>query len=84
MSECKTCGKPLTVEIDLEEEDNEYDEASASEKVVPDSVELQCGCYFHWCVPLPWTTLQYNDLRYVMVSMLTMRDSGNVYLMPMR
>ncbi|KAL8938610.1 MAG: hypothetical protein Q9216_003803 [Gyalolechia sp. 2 TL-2023] len=41
MSECKTCGKPLTVEIDPEEEDDEYDQASFSGHVVPDSVELQ-------------------------------------------
>lgn len=48
MSECKTCGKPLTIEIDPEEEEDEYEQASASERVVPDSVELQCGCHFHW------------------------------------
>lgn len=49
MSQCTTCGKPLTIEIDPEEEGDEYDQADASsENVVPDSVELQCGCYFHW------------------------------------
>ena len=51
MSQCATCGKHLTVEVDPEEEDDEIDQAGASsENMVPDSVELQCGCYFHWCV----------------------------------
>ncbi|KAL9028215.1 MAG: hypothetical protein Q9196_003387 [Gyalolechia fulgens] len=31
MSECKTCGKPLTIEIDPGEEDEDYDQASVSE-----------------------------------------------------
>ncbi|KAL8839939.1 MAG: hypothetical protein Q9176_004166 [Flavoplaca citrina] len=42
MSQCVSCGKPLTLEIDSEEED-EYDrDTTASQTVVPDSVELQC------------------------------------------
>ncbi|KAL8710823.1 MAG: hypothetical protein Q9220_004626 [cf. Caloplaca sp. 1 TL-2023] len=50
MSQCTACGKPLTIEIDREEEE-EDDDHSATEiadgKIVPDSVELPCGCYFH-------------------------------------
>lgn len=53
MSQCMSCGKPLTVEINPEEEEEEdYDVAGSSGTVIPDSVELQCGCHFHWCVIL--------------------------------
>ncbi|KAL8951102.1 MAG: hypothetical protein Q9222_002906 [Ikaeria aurantiellina] len=54
MSHCTACGKPLTIEIDPEEEEEEEEDDEfnavgvAGGNVVPDSVELQCGCYFHW------------------------------------
>ncbi|KAL8999785.1 MAG: hypothetical protein Q9169_001458 [Polycauliona sp. 2 TL-2023] len=48
MSQCVACGKPLTLEIDPEEEDEYEQDTAASGTTVPDSVELTCGCYFHW------------------------------------
>ncbi|KAI4250345.1 MAG: hypothetical protein L6R42_008750 [Xanthoria sp. 1 TBL-2021] len=43
MSQCTACGKPLTLEIDLDEEDEYDQDATASGTEVPDSVELsQC------------------------------------------
>lgn len=51
MSECTTCSKPLTIDIDPEEEEDDYDQAvTSSEHEIPDSVELNCGCHFHWWV----------------------------------
>ena len=50
---CVACQKPLTLEIVLEVE-QERDEENVSEDTktctVPDSVEMQCGCLFHWFV----------------------------------
>ena len=62
MAVCATCQKPLTLDIhDQEdgEEDAEETEGSSSaqrSETVPDDVQLQCGCHFHWQVlfsPLP-------------------------------
>ncbi|KAL8692220.1 MAG: hypothetical protein Q9218_002720 [Villophora microphyllina] len=48
MSQCVTCDKALTVEIDSEGEEEYNVPESSSGTLVPDSVELQCGCHFHW------------------------------------
>ncbi|KAL8965484.1 MAG: hypothetical protein Q9183_003828 [Haloplaca sp. 2 TL-2023] len=49
MSQCTACNQPLTVEIDSEDDEEEYNvPESSSRNVVPDSVELPCGCFFHW------------------------------------
>lgn len=55
MSLCVACNKPLEVEIEPEEEDQYEGAASSSSKapaaapeVVPDDVQLTCGCHFHW------------------------------------
>ncbi|KAL8699163.1 MAG: hypothetical protein Q9201_006156 [Fulgogasparrea decipioides] len=49
MSQCTACNEPLTVEVDLEDDEEAHDiTGSSTGTVVPDSVELQCGCYFHW------------------------------------
>ncbi|KAL8669204.1 MAG: hypothetical protein Q9168_006202 [Polycauliona sp. 1 TL-2023] len=48
MSQCVACGNLLILEIDPEEEDEYERNATASGTVVPDSVKLTCGCYFHW------------------------------------
>lgn len=77
MSQCIACSKPLTVEIDFEEDDEHTLLQSASEIVVPDSVELPCGCHFHWCVfsqafPIPRQVFMM-DLK------LKVKNVGNVY-----
>lgn len=57
MSVCVACQKPLEVEIEADEEDEEYEQPSgpssgkapaAGPEVVPDDVQLTCGCHFHW------------------------------------
>ncbi|KAH9892230.1 hypothetical protein F4778DRAFT_749827 [Xylariomycetidae sp. FL2044] len=37
---CKVCEEPLMLEVDDDEEGNSQS--------VPDDLELQCGCHFHW------------------------------------
>ncbi|KAL8870491.1 MAG: hypothetical protein Q9174_003480 [Haloplaca sp. 1 TL-2023] len=49
MSQCTACNKPLTVEIDSDDDEEDFNVTeSSSGNVVPDSVELACGCFFHW------------------------------------
>lgn len=55
MSLCVACSKPLTVEIEADE-DEQYEMAGSSSgkapaaepETVPDDVQLNCGCHFHW------------------------------------
>lgn len=50
MENCVACQNPLTLAIEPDEED-EHVAASASHghpQTVPDSVQLACGCTFHW------------------------------------
>lgn len=85
MSQCTTCGKPLVIEVDPEEEEEEYEDFEgadgSSETVLSDSVELSCGCLFHWCVF--HKSILYPHLRrharMSCGSMLTGVDVGNVY-----
>lgn len=44
MSVCATCRNPLTLAIDDDDEDG----SAASGRTVPDDVELNCGCHYHW------------------------------------
>lgn len=56
MSVCAKCSKPLEVEVDVfdsEDEDVEMGGASSSAaqqtpQTVPDDVLLSCGDHFHW------------------------------------
>jgi hypothetical protein len=56
MSVCVSCEKPLVHELEPEEdEDVQMEGASSSGKApaaepetVPDDVQLNCGCHFHW------------------------------------
>jgi len=52
MSACAICSDPLTVEIDVEDDDMAVDVGSSrvsdSVKTVPDDTELSCGCHLHW------------------------------------
>jgi len=47
-----TCAEPLLLDIDSDSDDNDLEPGSSSriERTVPDSVELDCGCHFHWSV----------------------------------
>jgi hypothetical protein len=57
MSACVACNKPLEVEIE-NDEDEEYENGASSSgkapaapsETVPDDVQLNCGCHFHWLV----------------------------------
>jgi hypothetical protein len=40
---CANCKEPLLLEV---EPDSDYEDDCAS--TVPDDVELNCGCHFHW------------------------------------
>ncbi|KAF2746909.1 hypothetical protein M011DRAFT_403717 [Sporormia fimetaria CBS 119925] len=57
MSGCVACGRPLTLEIEHSPDSDTEIQASSSGKgkapapepeTVPDDVELNCGCHFHW------------------------------------
>ncbi len=51
---CVACQKPLTLTIepdDVDDVDPDIDSSSVENVyTVPDSVEMQCGCHFHWFV----------------------------------
>jgi len=49
---CVTCAEPLLLDIDSDDDDNDSGPESSSRngRTVPDSVELNCGCHFHWSV----------------------------------
>lgn len=54
MSVCVVCNNPLEVEIERDED--EYDNSASSSskapaaepETVPDDVQMNCGCHFHW------------------------------------
>lgn len=64
MDVCITCRKPLILEIDSEDDDesthSEDSSRSDAGRTVPDSVELTCGCHFHWSVPARAFTVRYQ------------------------
>lgn len=50
---CAHCKDPLTLEIEVDEDDADVNAATSSAtapltKTVPDDVSLPCGCHFHW------------------------------------
>ncbi|KAJ4408513.1 hypothetical protein N0V91_003164 [Didymella pomorum] len=55
MSLCVACNKQLVIEIEADDED-QYEMAGSSSgkapaaepETVPDDVQLNCGCHFHW------------------------------------
>jgi len=51
---CVTCTEPLVLDIDSDDDNNDLEPESSSTnaRTVPDSVELNCGCHFHWSVLL--------------------------------
>ena len=52
MEACVKCNDPLLVQIESDAEDEDASAKPSAEdgRTVPDSVELRCGCHFHWCV----------------------------------
>ena len=60
MSVCATCRNPLTIAINDDDEDGAGN--GASSQVVPDDVELSCGCHYHWYeIALPAVALNLPD-----------------------
>ena len=52
---CVTCQQPLILLIEPDEEDENLIRGQSSynaETHVDDDVQLECGCHFHWSVPL--------------------------------
>ncbi len=49
---CVTCTEPLILDIDSDDDDDDLRPGSSDRngRTVPDSVELKCGCHFHWSV----------------------------------
>ena len=51
---CVACEKPLTLTVEAYDEDDVGQDVGSSSTTnvytVPDSVEMQCGCHFHWFV----------------------------------
>jgi hypothetical protein len=61
MSACVVCNKPLEVEFERDDEEHETGASSSSGKapaaapeMVPDDVQMSCGCHFHWSVNHYW------------------------------
>ena len=55
MDKCVSCCQPLTLEIDSDDEAEDAipmgtRASEVARRTVPDSVELTCGCFFHWSV----------------------------------
>ncbi|KAH3919348.1 hypothetical protein HBI56_025560 [Parastagonospora nodorum] len=55
MSVCVACNNPLEIEIERDEDEEYGNGASSSSKApaaapetVPDDVQMNCGCHFHW------------------------------------
>lgn len=55
MSVCVSCHQPLVLAIEPDEDEDVQMGASSSGKAsvpepetVPDDVQLNCGCHFHW------------------------------------
>jgi hypothetical protein len=48
MSQCKACDKPLVLELYEGGGSEDGSDAGAPPEVVPDDLELPCGCHFHW------------------------------------
>lgn len=54
MTSCATCKQPLVIEVEPDEED-QPDQGNGSTSIeqvhtVPDDVQMNCGCHFHWSV----------------------------------
>ena len=51
---CVTCKEPLVLDMESDEDDTEVEAGPSGGRgrTVPDSVELTCGCHFHWSVVL--------------------------------
>lgn len=47
---CVSCHEPLYMEIEPDSDIEEDDKAPSTPDTVPDDVELNCGCHFHWLV----------------------------------
>lgn len=59
MNLCRVCDEPLVLEFDSED----VEEATSSARggaitAIPDDLELQCKCHFHWLVLLPLLSFQ--------------------------
>lgn len=55
---CAKCQNPLTLEVDYSDDEDvsmgagSSSAAAQTTQTVPDDVALNCGCHFHWYVPL--------------------------------
>jgi hypothetical protein len=56
---CAKCQNPLTLEVDYSDDEDVSMGAGSSSaaaaqttQTVPDDVALNCGCHFHWYVPI--------------------------------
>lgn len=82
MGQCKKCERPLTIMIDWDDEASDPDQAGASsENEVPDSVELQCGCFFHWCVSPITLASAFAQISKPChgLTLISFDNAGNVY-----
>ncbi|EMC95970.1 hypothetical protein BAUCODRAFT_510586 [Baudoinia panamericana UAMH 10762] len=48
MAVCAKCGKPLTLDIQPEDDDEDVEMEPDGQETVPDDVLLPCGDHFHW------------------------------------
>ncbi len=75
---CTACQKPLTLAIEADDEDDLNQDAGSSNTgniyTVPDSVEMQCGCHFHWFV-----FRRRQKLRYFVFKLTGWHNLGNAF-----
>lgn len=57
---CAACQEPLLVLVESDSE-NEGSKNTAVPESVPDDVELNCGCHFHWYACLTITEYQLSN-----------------------
>jgi hypothetical protein len=45
---CSSCHETLWLEVEPDSEGESNSKAPATNETIPDDVELQCGCHYHW------------------------------------
>ncbi|KAL1310868.1 hypothetical protein AAFC00_001100 [Neodothiora populina] len=81
MSVCAKCNDPLTLEVDLSDDEDQVQvggasssSAAATVNTVPDDVALSCGCHFHWQCLLD--SYQITECPHCNQTLLSISPSG--------
>ncbi|MCJ1397900.1 hypothetical protein MMC11_001096 [Xylographa trunciseda] len=74
MALCAGCHGRLEIEVDHEDESESSSASNANTIIVPDDVELKCGCHFHWQCLLD--AYQITQCPNCSQNIATLSDSG--------